>query len=228
MLRDDGHDVVLAYSGREALDMLAAQTIDCVIVDLIMPDVDGLETIRRIRQTPGRESTPTMMLTASENPEDERNATAAGADEFVVKAATLDIVRSKIRNLLRRKHRELPNDDVNRVDSRRNVFPQPHADAAPIEPLTTRNNASMPSAPYCPLFLDVATAMGLETDRARDSLARTLRRMNIDPDTMSHADLSCALPTLRETLSMFFSADEVAPRLHALTTLAARGRLAAI
>jgi DNA-binding response OmpR family regulator len=109
MLREDGHDVVFARSGREALDMLAAQTIDCVIVDLIMPDVDGIETIRRIRQTPGRESTPTMMLTASDNPEDARNAAAAGADEFVIKAATLDIVRAKIRNLLRRKHREAPN-----------------------------------------------------------------------------------------------------------------------
>lgn len=104
MLREDGHDVVFAHSAQEALHMLAVQTIDCIIVDLIMPEVDGIETIRRIRKTPGRESTPTMMLTASENLYDQRSAAAAGADEFVQKSATFDIVRAKIRNLLRRKH----------------------------------------------------------------------------------------------------------------------------
>lgn len=229
MLREDGHDVVLARSGREALDMLAAQTIDCVIVDLVMPDVDGIETIRRIRQTPGRESTPTMMLTDSEDPEDERNAALAGADEFVIKAATLDVVRAKIRNLLRRKHREAPNPDATSMAARRSVFPDRHTDAPPAEPIAIRTHApATPSTQFCPLFLDVATAMGLETERARDSLARTLRRMNIDPSTMSHADLSCALPTLRETLAMFFSADDITPRLHALTKLAARGRQAAV
>jgi len=235
MLREDGHDVVLARSGREALDMLAAQNIDCVIVDLIMPDVDGIETIRRIRQTPGRESTPTLMLTASENPEDQRNAAAVGADEFVVKAVTLDIVRAKIRNLLRRKHREAPNTDVPNTSARRGASPNWSADAATTSANSNRAPVSIPpvsqdkarSYPVCPLFLDVAMTMGLDTERARDSLARALRRMNIEPGGMTHADLSRALPTLRETLSMFMAAEEVAPRLQALTTLIARGRPAA-
>ena len=234
MLREDGHDVVFARSGREALDMLAAQTIDCVIVDLIMPDVDGIETIRQIRQTPGRESTPTLMLTASENPEDQRKATAAGADEFVIKGVALDAVRAKIRNLLRRKHREGPNADPPSVSPRRNVFPERHADA----PVSMSSPAAVQMSPpivptfdpnraFCPLFLQVAATMGLEADRARDSLARTLGRMNIDASAMNHADLSRALPTLRDTLSMFFSAEEVAPRATALAALASQSRHAA-
>lgn len=231
MLREDGHDVVFARSGREALDMLAAQTIDCVIVDLVMPDVDGIETIRRIRQTPGRESTPTLMLTASENPEDQRNATAAGADEFVIKAVALDGVRAKIRNLLRRKHREGPNADSPTISAHRTVFPERHADAPVSMSSPSFVQTNPPVAPpidqnrsFCPLFLQVATTMGLEADRALDSLARTLGRMNIDASAMNHADLSRALPTLRDTLSMFFSAEEVAPRAHALATLASQSR----
>lgn len=225
MLREDGHDVVLARSGREALDMLAAQTIDCVIVDLVMPDVDGIETIRRIRQTPGREFTPTLMLTASEDPEDQRIAAAAGVDEFVIKAATLDVVRAKIRNLLRRKHREVPNHDASSTVARRSVFPARPKDEPAAEPSPMRPGASKThSTQFCPLFLDVATTMGLETDRGRDSLARTLRRMNIDPSTMNQAELSCALPALGETLAMFFAEEEVTPRLHALAALAGRGR----
>lgn len=232
MLREDGHDVVFAHSGREALDMLAVQTIDCVIVDLIMEDVDGLETIRRIRQTPGRESTPTLMLTASENPQDQGNAAAAGADEFVNKAATLDIVRAKVRNLLRRKHHEAPVADA----PRRNVFPaQPgnaptssRAPKLPSSPALALGRAETKAGPkFGALFLEVATAAGLDAERARDTLARTLVRLHIDPGTMNHHDLSRALPALRETIAMFFSTDEVAPRVQALTALVARSRHAA-
>jgi len=231
MLREDGHDVVLARSGREALDMLAAQTIDCVIVDLMMPEVDGIETIRRIRQTPGRELTPTLMLTASVDPNDQRQAQDAGADEFVVKAASLDTVRARIRNLLRRKHRDVPHvvEAAPGPSVRRSVFPERHHDSAPNS-TRLRASASVPSAAnrnesratpkYCQLFLDVATAMGLSADRARDSLARTLGRINVDPGRMSQQDLSRAMPTLRETLAMFFTPEEIAQRSHALSSLA--------
>lgn len=230
MLREDGHDVVLARSGREALDMLAAQTIDCVIVDLMMPEVDGIETIRRIRQTPGREATPTLMLTASVNPEDQRSAQEAGADEFVVKAATLDTVRARIRNLLRRKHREAPTADAAAPSVLRSVFPGRHADAVPASSHFRTNPSVPPPAQddrrakpkFCQLFLDVAAAMGLNTDRARESLSRTLGRMNVDPSRMSHYDLSRAMPALRETLTMFFSTDEIAERTRVLTSLANR------
>jgi DNA-binding response OmpR family regulator len=233
MLREDGHDVVLARSGGEALDMLAAQTIDCVIVDLMMPGVDGIETIRRIRQIPGRELTPTLMLTASVDPNDQRQAREAGADEFVVKAATLDTVRARIRNLLRRKHRDAPHVEQAETTPgptvRRSVLPGRHQDEAPNS-THHRASLSMPSAAnrndgratsrYCQLFLDVASAMGLHAERAHESLARTLGRMNIDPSRMSRQDLARALPTLRETLSMFFAPEEIDQRSHALSTLA--------
>jgi DNA-binding response OmpR family regulator len=229
MLREDGHDVVLARSGREALDMLAAQTIDCVIIDLIMPDVDGIETIRRIRRIPGRESTPTLMLTGSENPEDQRNATAAGADEFVTKAVTLDVVRAKVRNLLRRKHREGQTSDAASVSTHANVFAERRVEGPATKDLSFQTSPSISlkddkNREFSPLFLEVAATMGLDADRARDSLARTLGRINIDARAMNHTDLTRALPTLRDTLCMFFSVDEATPRAHALAMLASQSR----
>ena len=77
--------------------------------------------------------------------------------------------------------------------------------------------------------MDIVKASIVATWHGRDRAtgrqrARTLGRMNIDASAMNHADLSRALPTLRDTLSMFFSAEEVAPRARALATLASQSR----
>ncbi|MBK9262598.1 MAG: response regulator [Polyangiaceae bacterium] len=234
-LREDGHDVVLARSGHEALDMLAAQTIDCVILDLQMPHVDGIETVRMIRQTPGRESTPTLMLTASENPEDQRNATAAGVDDFLRKTVALDIVRAKIRNLLRQKYADLPHVDaqnsnksaINRTsvhDRTANVVTANQRSASSNASKRSKEDVKSPANHFSALFIAVAAAMGLEADPARESLARTLSRMGVDPRCMSEADLSRALPALEDTLAMFCPVEDAAARSRALAALAARAR----
>ena len=48
-LTGEGYDVVVAHSGKEALEMLAAQTVDCILLDVVMPEMDGKETCRRIK-----------------------------------------------------------------------------------------------------------------------------------------------------------------------------------
>ncbi len=238
ILREDGHDVVLARSGREALDMLVAQTIDCVVLDLQMPDIDGIETLRRIRQIPGRESTPTMILTASEDPEDQRHATAAGVDDFLRKTVAFDLVRAKIRNLLRRKHADravaeqqnAPHGPSARTnlrteiqnERRMNSKPPSRPFPAPTIPTAPARNNHDNMISFSPLFIEVAAAMGLHADLARDALVRTLRRLNIDPKAMNCADLSRALPTIHDTLKMFFPADEAGRRARTLLALASR------
>lgn len=235
-LREDGHDVVLARSGYEALDMLAVQTIDCVVLDLQMPHVDGIETVRRIRQTPGREATPTLMLTASENPEDQRNATAAGVDDYLRKTVALDVVRAKIRNLLRQKYADLPHADAQNTSSRSainrtsahdrtaNVVTANQRSASSNASKRPKEDVKSPANHFSALFFAVAAAMGVEADPARESLARTLSRMGVDPRCMSEADLSRALPALEDTLSMFCPAEDAVARSRALAALAARAR----
>ena len=57
-LRADGYDVVLARSGEEALELLAVQPVDCILLDLLMPGIGGQETCRRIKDAPGMRDIP--------------------------------------------------------------------------------------------------------------------------------------------------------------------------
>ena len=66
-LRDEGYDVVLAHSGEEALELLAVQPVDCILLDLLMPGIGGQETCRRIKAAPGVRDIPLIMLTALED-----------------------------------------------------------------------------------------------------------------------------------------------------------------
>ncbi|MCU1238932.1 MAG: Signal transduction histidine kinase [Candidatus Solibacter sp.] len=104
-LRSHGYEVETAASGPEGLDKLASRSFDCVLVDLIMPGMDGIEVCRRIsgmRYTLQR-SAAVIMLTSSDTNEDMTRGLEAGADDFVCKSGDLTILRVRIRALLRRR-----------------------------------------------------------------------------------------------------------------------------
>lgn len=105
-LRQEGHDVILAKSGEEALTILAARPVDCILLDLIMPGMSGQETCRRVKQAPEWRDIPLIILTAR----DERDAMIeginAGADDYIAKSADFDVLKARLRAQLRRKHFE--------------------------------------------------------------------------------------------------------------------------
>ncbi|UQA60740.1 response regulator transcription factor [Polyangium aurulentum] len=205
-LREDGHDVVLARSGFEALEMLAVQSVDCVVLDLTMPDLDGIETLRRIRRMPGRDTIPTAILTGSEGAREQREAVAAGSDDYMRKTMPPDQIRARIRALLRKKQEPQP----------------PRSERAGAPKTGERRPDSMRAPPVHEgsLFARAAAATGLTGMLARDMLARALRRAGIEPTTMSASDLLRAMPTIRESLAMFYPDDEVARRAAAMAALA--------
>ena len=82
VLRREGHMVDVASSGLEALEKIASNAYDLVFLDIFMPGIDGLETVRRIRTMPGRASTmPVVALTANVSGLDRADYLAAGMDE---------------------------------------------------------------------------------------------------------------------------------------------------
>jgi two-component system, NtrC family, sensor kinase len=101
-LAGEGYSVVLAGSGEEGLSRLAREEIDCVLLDLVMPEVDGMEVCRRIAQTLDNPAM-VLMLTAHETKEDMTRGLEAGADDFVGKSSDMAVLKSRIRALLRRK-----------------------------------------------------------------------------------------------------------------------------
>jgi len=99
-LRLDGHDVLLAADGGEALDALDVRPPDAVVLDLLMPRVDGIETCRRMRGRGDR--TPVLMLTARDAVSDRVAGLDAGADDYLVKPFALEELLARVRALLRR------------------------------------------------------------------------------------------------------------------------------
>jgi CheY-like chemotaxis protein len=104
-LQKDGLTVAKAANGEEGLARLDRETFDCVLVDLVMPGIDGIEVCRRINQRRLDRLLPlsVLMLTSLENKEELTRALEAGADDFVGKSSDMAVIRGRIRAQLRRK-----------------------------------------------------------------------------------------------------------------------------
>jgi two-component system NtrC family sensor kinase len=106
MLRSDGYEVVLARSGEETLEMLAVQSVDCIILDLAMPGMGGREACRRIKGSQGIRDVPLIMLTALEDRAAMIDGLSAGADDYISKSSDFEVLKARIRAQLRRKQFE--------------------------------------------------------------------------------------------------------------------------
>jgi DNA-binding response OmpR family regulator len=98
-LRKDGYEVVPAHDGREALDRFAEQRFDLVVLDIMLPKLDGLEVCRRLRS---RSQVPIIMLTAKDDEIDKVLGLEIGADDYITKPFSLREFRSRVKAALRR------------------------------------------------------------------------------------------------------------------------------
>jgi two-component system response regulator MprA len=103
----EGFEVITATTGREALDKLEAKTPDMIVLDWMMPELDGLEMLRRLRA--GGDQIPVLMLTARDAVEDRVAGLDRGADDYLVKPFAPSELLARLRALLRRS--KLTNSD---------------------------------------------------------------------------------------------------------------------
>jgi phosphate regulon transcriptional regulator PhoB len=101
-LKREGYQVSAASSGEEALRQVQAAPPDLVILDLMMPSMDGLEVCRRLRQDPATASLPIVMLTAKGDEVDRVLGLEIGADDYIVKPFSPKELLARVRAVLRR------------------------------------------------------------------------------------------------------------------------------
>lgn len=99
-LRNAGYDVAIATAGAQALDEMAKETFDLVLLDVMLPDISGLALCSQLRQRGRME--PIVMISARDRTEDAISGIDAGADDYITKPFDLDILLAKVRGALRR------------------------------------------------------------------------------------------------------------------------------
>jgi DNA-binding response OmpR family regulator len=98
-LERDGFRVLPAHDGEEALERFAAERVDLVVLDLMLPKLDGLEVCKRLR---AQSTVPIIMLTARDDEFDKVLGLELGADDYITKPFSIREFRSRVRALLRR------------------------------------------------------------------------------------------------------------------------------
>lgn len=99
-LEEEGYGVDLAYDGNRGLELLTANTYDIVLLDLMLPGLDGLEVLRRIREA--GLNTPVLITTAKNSKEDVIKGLDLGSDDYLTKPFSFEELLARVRALLRR------------------------------------------------------------------------------------------------------------------------------
>jgi two-component system phosphate regulon response regulator PhoB len=111
-LRQDGYQTLVANDGQDGLRQAKLRTPDLVVLDLMLPMVDGLEICRRLRADPVTRNILVLMLTAKSEETDEVVGFSVGTDDYVAKPFSVKVLLERIRALLRRREGDTANGSV--------------------------------------------------------------------------------------------------------------------
>jgi two-component system, chemotaxis family, chemotaxis protein CheY len=100
----EGLDVSVAENGFEALRILPRRRFDLILTDINMPDINGLELIRFVRQSEQHRETPIIIISTDTSPRDRERAVALGATDYLVKPFTAEALREVVGRQLRVAH----------------------------------------------------------------------------------------------------------------------------
>jgi two-component system OmpR family response regulator len=131
-LRYNDYEVVIAANGRDALEAVGASRPDLIVLDVMLPDLDGFEVARRLRER--ADETPILFLTAKDTTEDKVRGLTLGGDDYVTKPFSVEELLARIATVLRRFGRAGGEDaklrfaDLELDDETREVF----RDGAPL------------------------------------------------------------------------------------------------
>lgn len=100
MLSIDQYEVIKIHSSTGALSVIRAENPDAVLLDIMMPDVPGLEVLRFMRREPSLQKIPVVIVSAKTLPADIRTGLEAGATEYLTKPVDVEVLRSTVARVL--------------------------------------------------------------------------------------------------------------------------------
>lgn len=107
----EGLSAEIAATGRTGLDSIARAAPDLVVLDLMLPDLDGLEVCRRLKQNPLTREIPILMVSAKGEEADIVTGIELGAEDYVTKPFSAKVLMARLKNILRRREEAAPTED---------------------------------------------------------------------------------------------------------------------
>lgn len=108
-----GYRVLKSHDGREGLQMALTEKPDIIVLDLMLPSLNGLGVLKGLRKNPSTNQTPVVMLTARAQTEDRIAGLAAGADDYVTKPFSPKELVLRVQAVLKRMHTNIPAEQIN-------------------------------------------------------------------------------------------------------------------
>lgn len=113
VLEGEGYRIRVATNGEKALESLAFQKADIVLLDVLMPGMDGYEVCQRLKEDPHTKDIPVVFLTALSQSGDEKRGLSLGAIDYIAKPFNIDLVKTRVRNILKLKsHQDILENTV--------------------------------------------------------------------------------------------------------------------
>ena len=134
--KKEGYRVQTAMTGEEALEAVSANAPDLIVLDLMLPGIDGLEVCRRLKRESRTQHIPIVMLTAKGEESDIVTGLELGADDYITKPFSPRILTARIRAVLRRKSQKEPGENDPLETGRLVIHPGRHevlVDGKPVE-----------------------------------------------------------------------------------------------
>ena len=119
MLEENGYEVVGVESGDQALSRAPGENLDLIILDVMMPDLDGYQVCRRLRANPATANIPILMFTAKSKPKDREDGFHAGADDYLTKPVVMTDLIGRVEALI---SHPAPKPAQNQISSRTRVM----------------------------------------------------------------------------------------------------------
>lgn len=111
-LRQAGYEVLVAYDGQDGLSQAQRKSPDLLVLDIMLPVLDGYEVCRRLRSSQAAQNMPILMLTAKSEESDEMVGFTLGADDYVTKPFSIKVLLERVKALLRRRSVDSESKDV--------------------------------------------------------------------------------------------------------------------